>query len=468
MPGFWPDRASRLPAQGVLRRDSQDKPRAGEDQQQFPVRRGARFKAGLTLADRAKARHGKALSEFERAGPFQFLAGPETVETMDQILVTLKRGLVGWVPDTWQPLLSALISVGAIVVTFPLLFAIATVLERKGLGRIQNRYGPNRVGPYGFLQPIADGLKAMTKEDIVPHRADKVVHFLAPLVLVVPVFLALAVVPMGRNMTALDMDGGVLFFFAVGAGTELSVFMAGWSSRNKYSLLGAMRAIAQMISYEVPLILSAVTVIMAVGSLSAVKIVEAQAGYWGILPQWYVLTPWGFAGFILFMIAGAAESNRSPFDLPEGESEIIAGYYTEYSGFKFALFFLGEYLGMFAVSGLAITLFLGGWHAPLSFLEWIPSWIWFFTKLLGLIAVFIWVRGTLPRLKLDQLMGFAWKLMLPMTLTNIIAAGAWRYMPGGVGRWMVSALLVAGPYLGLAQLLRGRRELGRRVYRYAE
>jgi len=372
---------------------------------------------------------------------------------MDQIFVTLKCWLVGSVPDQWQPFFSALISVGAIVVTFPLLFAITTILERKGLGRIQNRYGPNRVGPYGLLQPLADGLKALTKEDVVPHTADKIVHFLAPLVLVVPAFLALAVVPMGRNMAALDMDGGVLFFFAVGAATELSVFMAGWSSRNKYSLLGAMRAIAQMISYEVPLILSAVTVIMAAGSLSTVRIVEAQAGYWGVWPQWYVLTPWGFAGFILFMIAGTAESNRSPFDLPEGESEIIAGYYTEYSGFKFALFFLGEYLGMFAISGLGITLFLGGWHAPLVFLEWIPSYVWFFGKLLGLIAVFIWVRGTLPRLRLDQLMGFAWKFMLPMTLANMLAAGVWRFMPAGAARWIVGAVLVGAPYLVLAQML---------------
>ena len=390
------------------------------------------------------------------------------VEMLDQIFVTLKHWLVGSVPDQWQPVFSAFISVGAIVVTFPLLFAITTILERKGLGRIQNRYGPNRVGPYGLLQPIADGLKALTKEDVVPHTADKIVHFLAPLVLVVPVFLALAVVPMGRNMAALDMDGGVLFFFAVGAATELSVFMAGWSSRNKYSLLGAMRAIAQMISYEVPLILSAVTVIMMAGSLSTVKIVEAQAGYWGVLPQWYVLTPWGLAGFILFMIAGTAESNRSPFDLPEGESEIIAGYYTEYSGFKFALFFLGEYLGMFAISGLGITLYLGGWHAPLVFLGWIPSYVWFFGKLLGLIAVFIWVRGTLPRLRLDQLMGFAWKFMLPMTLANMLAAGIWRFMPAGAARWIVGAVLVGAPYLVLAQMLRGRKPLGRRAYRYAD
>jgi len=390
------------------------------------------------------------------------------VETLDQIFVTLKHWLLGFAPGQWQPLVSVLLSVTAIVITFPLLFAITTILERKGLGRIQNRYGPNRVGPYGFLQPIADGLKALTKEDFVPHTADKIVHFLAPLVLVVPVFLALAVVPMGRNMTALDIDTGVLFFFAVGATTELAVFMAGWSSRNKYSLLGAMRAIAQMISYEVPLILSAVTVIMAAGSLSTVRIVEAQAGYWGVLPQWYVLTPWGLAGFILFMVAGAAESNRSPFDLPEGESEIIAGYYTEYSGFKFALFFLGEYLGMFAISGLGITLFLGGWHAPLSFLGMIPSYVWFFAKLLALIAVFIWVRGTLPRLRLDQLMGFAWKLMLPMTLTNIVAAGVWRFMPAGAARWIVCSILVAAPYLVLARLLAGRKQLSKRTYRYAD
>jgi NADH-quinone oxidoreductase subunit H len=390
------------------------------------------------------------------------------VEALDQIFVTLKHWLMGFAPDQWQPLLSAILSVAAIVVIFPLLFAITTILERKGLGRIQNRYGPNRVGPYGLLQPLADGLKAMTKEDIVPHTADKVVHFIAPLVLVAPVFLALSVVPVGRNMAALDIDTGVLFFFAVGAATELSVFMAGWSSRNKYSLLGAMRAIAQMISYEVPLILSAVTVIMAAGSLSTVKIVEAQAGYWGVLPQWYVLTPWGLAGFLLFMIAGTAESNRSPFDLPEGESEIIAGYYTEYSGFKFALFFLGEYLGMFAISGLAITLFLGGWHAPLSFLGSIPSYVWFFAKLLALIAVFIWVRGTLPRLRLDQLMGFAWKLMLPMTLTNILAAGVWRFTPAGAARWIVCSILVLAPYLMLGRALAGRKHLAKRVYRYAD
>jgi NADH-quinone oxidoreductase subunit H len=229
-----------------------------------------------------------------------------------------------------------------------------------------------------------------------------------------------------------------------------------------------MRAIAQMISYEVPLILSAVTVIMIAGSLSTVKIVEAQAGYAGWLPHWFVLTPWGFAGFVLFLIAAAAESNRSPFDLPEGESEIIAGYYIEYSGFKFALFFLGEYLGLFAVSGMAITLFLGGWHAPLRFLEFVPSWCWFFGKLLALIALFIWVRGTLPRLRQDQLMNFAWKFMLPLALINLAAAGVWHFMAAGVSRWAVCTLLIAGPYVWLGCGLAGAGKLGKRTYRFAE
>ncbi len=387
---------------------------------------------------------------------------------IDQIFVTVKHWLVGLAPAPCQPILSALIEVAAIIGVFAALFAITTVLERKGLGRIQNRYGPNRVGPYGILQPLADAFKALTKEDLVPRGADRVVHFLAPLVLVTPVFLALAVVPVGRNMVAMDIDAGVLFFFAVGAATELSVFMAGWSSRNKYSLLGAMRALAQMISYEVPLILSAVTVIMIAGSLSTVKIVEAQAGYVGVLPSWFVLTPWGLAGFVLFMIAATAESNRSPFDLPEGESEIIAGYYIEYSGFKFALFFLGEYVGMFAVSGLAITLFLGGWHAPFPFLTWVPSYIWFFGKLLVLIATFIWVRGTQPRLRIDQLMNFAWKFMLPMALANLLAAGLWWFLEPGFSRWVICSVLVLGPYILLGRGLFQRQHLGKRIYRYAE
>jgi NADH-quinone oxidoreductase subunit H len=392
------------------------------------------------------------------------------VETVDQIFVTLKHWLVGFAPPCLQPIVSIVISIAALMGVFATLFAITTILERKGLGRIQNRLGPNRVGPFGFLQPAADGIKALIKEDLVPRAADKAVHFLAPLMLAVPPFLVLAVLPIGRDMTMVDFDAGVLFFFAIGASMELAVFMAGWSSRNKYSMLGAMRAMAQMISYEIPLILSTVTVIMIVGSLSLTKIVDAQAGFANGLPNWHVLTPWGLAGFVLFMIAATAESNRSPFDLPEGESEIIAGYYIEYSGFKFALFFLGEYLGLFAVSGLGITLFLGGWHAPLAFLEFIPSWIWFFAKLLGLIALFIWVRGTVPRLRQDQLMNFAWKFMVPMALINIIAAAVWHFMLPlpALARWLVCSLLVAGAYVMLGRGLLAGKNIGKRTYQFAE
>jgi NADH-quinone oxidoreductase subunit H len=388
-------------------------------------------------------------------------------ETADQIFVILKHWVVSHLPIGIQPMFSALLSVLSIIVVFASLFAVTTILERKGLGRFQNRYGPNRVGPYGLLQPLADGLKSLTKEDIVPRAADKAVHLLAPLVLVVAAFLGYAVLPIGRNMLGINLDAGVLYFFAVGSMVELSIFMAGWSSRNKYSLLGAMRAIAQMISYEVPLILSAAAVIMTVGSLSTAAIVEKQAGYTGIWPHWFVFTPWGLAGFVLFMIAGTAESNRSPFDLPEGESEIIAGYYIEYSGFKFALFFLGEYIGMFAISGLAITLFLGGWSAPFSFLSWIPSYLWFFAKLFALIAMFIWVRSTLPRLRMDQLMNFAWKFMLPMALINLVNVGIWRFLPG-LSRWLACVILVVVPYILLGRALMQSKKLEKRVYRFAE
>jgi NADH-quinone oxidoreductase subunit H len=396
---------------------------------------------------------------------------------VDQVFVTLKDWIVMRTPAPLQTLVSIVIEVATIIVVFAALFALTTVFERKGLGRMQNRYGPNRVGPCGVLQPIADAVKSLIKEDVVPRAADHVVHYLAPLVLVGVVFLTYAVLPVGRNMTAVNLDAGVLYFFAVGAATELAVFMAGWSSHNKYSLLGAMRAIAQMVSYEIPLILSSVAVIMIAGTLSTVKIVEQQARFSGGIAHWYVFTPWGLAGFILFMIAATAETNRSPFDLPEGESEIIAGYFIEYSGFKFALFFLAEYLEMFAVSGLGITLFLGGWSSPVSFLAWIPSWLWFFGKLLALIFAFIWVRGTVPRLRMDQLMNFAWKFMLPMTLVVILSAGIWHFLTvavvgpkplGGVIRWLVCAVVILAPYITLARGLERGRRIEKRVYRFAE
>ncbi len=396
-------------------------------------------------------------------------------DAIDQLFVTLKHALVGLFPADVQWLVSILLSIVPIILVFALLFAVATVFERKGLGRIQNRLGPNRVGIpltdirlFGFGQFMADGIKALIKEDVVPRSADKVVHFLAPLAMLVPVTLTFAVLPYGRNMIPLDLDAGLLYFFAVGAGAELAVFMAGWSSRNKYSLLGAMRAIAQMISYEVPLILSAVTVVMIVGSLSPLKIAEAQQSYGGLLPDWFVFTPWGLAGFLLFITAATAESNRSPFDVPEGESEIVAGYFLEYSGFKFAIFFMAEYFGMFAAGAMAATLFLGGYAAPASWLSWIPSWIWFFAKTMGFIFFLIWIRGTVPRLRMDQLMNFAWKFMIPMALLNLAAVAVWHFMPTGFARWVVGFALVLGPYLLLGRGLMEGKHLGKRTYRFAE
>ena len=389
-------------------------------------------------------------------------------QQLDQIFVLAAHWLLSYLPAAIHPLCSAILSVAAIIIVFATLFALTTWLERKGLGRIQNRYGPNRVGPCGLLQPIADGVKSLTKEDIVPITADHAVHFPAPVLLVAASFLGYAVLPIGRNMVLVNLNAGVLYFFAVGSMMELAVFMAGWSSRSKYSLLGAMRAIAQMISYEVPLVLASIVVIMQSGSLSTVSIVDLQATYTGIWPHWFVFTPWGFAGFVLFMIAATAESNRSPFDLPEGESEIIAGYYTEYSGFKFALFFLGEYIGMFATSGMAITLFLGGWSAPFSFLTWVPSYVWFFAKLLAIISVFIWIRGTLPRLRMDQLMNLAWEFMLPMALLNLFTAGLWHFMAAGSLRWLVCSTMVVVPCILLSRGLKHKKKFQVRTYHYSE
>jgi NADH-quinone oxidoreductase subunit H len=391
---------------------------------------------------------------------------------LDQIFVQTKQQLLSYLtgaPDWILQILSALVNIAAVLGMFLTLFALISVLERKILARIQNRYGPNRVGPFGLLQPVADGIKMLIKEDVVPLRADKAVHFLAPIMMLVPAILALGVIPYGRNMTAFSIDGGILFFFAVGSMTELAVFMAGWGSNNKFSMLGAMRAIAQMVSYELPLLITVLPVIMIVGALSPDAIVAAQGGYaHGLVPRWFVFTPWGATAFILFFISGLVESNRTPFDVPEGESEIVAGHMTEYSGFKYATFFMAEYFGMFAVSGLAVTLFLGGWHAPLRVLEIVPSYVWFFAKLSALLFTFIWIRGTLPRTRVDQVMNFAWKFMLPMAFTCVISAAVWHYQAHGLAGWISSLAVVVAVYLILSWLLDTRRKFAPRTYRFAE
>src|SRR6201993_2890336 len=388
-------------------------------------------------------------------------------KSIDQVFINAKQWLLSWlagVPARVIQVASILINIFMLLGVFVTLFALISVLERKILARMQNRYGPNRVGPFGLFQPIADGIKMLIKEDIVPARADKIVHFLAPVILAAVAILTLGVIPYGRNMTPFRIDGGILFFFAVGSATELVVFMAGWASNNKFSMLGAMRAIAQMFSYELPLIITVLPVVMVVGSLMPDRIVAAQAEYtFGVVPRWFVFTPWGAAAFILFFVSGLVESNRPPFDVPEGESEIVAGHMTEYSGFKYATFFMAEYLGMFAVSGLGVTLFLGGWHAPVRMLEVISSYIWFFAKLSALLFVYVWVRGTLPRIRVDQMMNFAWKFMLPMAFTCIVAAAIWHYAGRGLRGWTWSLLVIAIAYIGLSTLLDTKRKFAPRV-----
>ena len=392
--------------------------------------------------------------------------------SVDQIFVDAKHWLLTWLtaaPGWVVQIASSLINIFALLAVFLTLFALMSVLERKILGRIQNRYGPNRVGPFGLLQPVADGIKMLIKEDIVPARADKLVHFLAPILIAAAAILALGVIPYGRNMTPFTIDGGILFFFAIGSTTELAVFMAGWGSNNKFSMLGAMRAIAQMFSYELPLIIAVLPVVMVVGSLTPDRIVAAQAEYTlGVVPRWFVFTPWGAVAFTLFFVSGLVESNRTPFDVPEGESEIVAGHMTEYSGFKYATFFMAEYLGMFAVSGLAATLFLGGWHAPARVLEVIPSYVWFFAKLSALLFIYIWLRGTLPRIRVDQMMNVAWKFMLPMAFTCVIASAVWHYAGRGLRGWLWSLFVIAVVYAALSILLDTRRKFAPRVYRFAE
>jgi len=386
--------------------------------------------------------------------------------------------------------LDILIATVPLLVIFPTLFAFTTWLERKALARIQNRVGPDKVGVpltryggrfslFGLGQPMADGIKMLFKENIVPRDADRLFHLLAPILALIPAMLVLCFLPLEfpwtdslKPVQAFLLDGAVIFFFAITGLNTLAVFMAGWASRNKYSLLGGMRAIAQMVSYEIPLVLSAVVVVMMVGDLNAKEIADFQTGGKWIVGNWFLFTPWGLAAFVIFFIASLAETNRSPFDLPEAESELVAGYFTEYSGFKFALFFLGEYIAMFAISGLAVTLFLGGGAGPgLDAAPWL-SVVWFIAKIFVLIGVMIWLRGTLPRLRVDQLMGFAWKFLLPLSILNILVAGfAWHATQQDsktitVVTWVISLAVLYMAAKGLNQL--NRAKVRPRDYRYAE
>ncbi len=293
-----------------------------------------------------------------------------------------------------------------IVIGFVLTMVMGFIwLERRGMARMQARLGPNRTGPFGLLQPVADAVKVLLKEDIVPAKADKIVHWLAPIVAFVPVLMVFTVVPFQNGALLADLNVGVLYLVAISSVSTVGLFMAGWGSSNKYSLISAMRDIASVVSYEIPVVLSIVGVILLAGSLSLNQIVLAQD------VPFILLQP---LGFLLFFVGSLAEINRTPFDLMEADSEIVAGFHTEYSGMKFAMFYLMEYGEALAVSAITTTLFLGGWRGPL-----LPPWLWFVIKIAVVFFAMVWIRTTIPRLRIDQLMALAWKFLLPLALLNL-------------------------------------------------
>ena len=323
---------------------------------------------------------------------------------------------------TWLTGLLVLLIKSALVLACLLFLAAYLVwVERKLLGRLQVRYGPNRAGIFGLLQPIADAVKMLLKEDIIPAEADRVIFQLAPAVVALTALLMFAVVPFGPQITLFgrpvpmvvsDLNIGLLFIFALSSLGVYGVALGGWASNSKYSLLGGIRGAAQMISYEISIGLSLVPIVMLAGSFSLVDIVDAQAGYPFILVQ-----P---AAFLVFFVSAMAESRRIPFDLPEAENELGAGFHTEYSGMRFGLFFIGEYVHMQVLGALIAVFFLGGWHGPI-----LPPVVWLLIKIVAVALVMIWVRGTLPRLRYDQLMAIGWKVLVPAALINIVLTGAW-------------------------------------------
>ena len=314
-------------------------------------------------------------------------------------------------------LADAVSQVGLAVVVFGFLSLVALFLvwwERKVSAHIQQRFGPMMTGWHGVLQTIADALKLIQKEDIVPTLADRKVFYWAPIIAFVCAFAAYIVIPFGKGLIVSDLNIGILYIIAITTFTIISLLMAGWGSNNKYALLGGMRSAAQAVSYEVPLVLSILGVVMVAGSMSMNDIVLAQSGWGGF--RWNLF--FQPLGFVIYIIAATAESNRTPFDLPEAEQELVAGFNIEYSGMKFAMFFLAEFINMFTVSAIAATVFLGGWNGP-----FLPSWVWFMGKTLAIVFVLMWFRWTYPRLRVDQLMEFSWKVLLPLAFVNIIYVG---------------------------------------------
>ena len=333
------------------------------------------------------------------------------------VIAKILRDILGrYLPDPQMvDICMSFINIGAIFTVISLSAVILVYAERKVSAFMQRRSGPNRVGPGGTLQTIADMIKLMSKEDIMPAGADKWMWILAPMLLFIPAAAVYAVFPFDNQAIFADLNIGIFYFIAVSAQSVLAFLMAGWASNNKYALVGGMRTVAQMLSYEVPMGLSILGIVMMVGSMRMSSIVADQQDIWFIFLQ-----P---IAFVVYVITATAEINRAPFDLVEGESELVAGPFTEYTGMRWALFFLAEYANLLAASAIAATLFLGGWHGP-----WLPGWIWFLIKVGGMVFLFMWFRWTFPRLRIDQLMAFGWKVLLPLALVNIVVTGIGMYI----------------------------------------
>ena len=364
-------------------------------------------------------------------------------------MVGFLQFLLGSLLPNWLITLIAYIIITTIIlIVTPVTFMLQTWFERRMVARMQDRLGPNRVGPAGLLQAVADGVKMFTKEDITPRAADRWVHLLAPLIAVAPVMLLFAVIPWGRGFEPSDTNISVLFVVAISSVSAVGLMMGGWGSNNKFALLGAMRAVAQMVSYEIPAVIALLGMVLLTGTMALNSYSAMQGGiplFGSTLADlgvpdlglgWYVFTPIGLVGFLIFFMCVLSEGERTPFDIPEADSEIVAGYMTEYSGMKFAVFYMGQFLFNYALSMVAAIAFLGGWQGPGVawlvnaggvgvFLGGALSVFYLVFKAWALFFVMIWLRGAFPRLRVDQLMGFAWKFLLPFALINILSVALW-------------------------------------------
>ncbi|QDZ28238.1 NADH-quinone oxidoreductase subunit NuoH [Noviherbaspirillum sp. UKPF54] len=353
---------------------------------------------------------------------------------MDQMFMTINESGQSLFGGAW-PLIWTLAKI--VVLVLPLMGAVAylTLWERKMIGWMHIRLGPNRVGPAGLLQPIADALKLLLKEIVVPARANKALFVIAPVMTIGPALAAWSVIPFGPETVIANINAGLLFVMAIASMEVYGVIIAGWASNSKYAFLGAMRASAQMVSYEIAMGFALVIVLMVSGSLNFIDIVGAQnkgffadKGLTFLSWNWLPLLPI----FVIYVVSGIAETNRHPFDVVEGESEIVAGHMVEYSGMSFAMFFLAEYANMILISALASLMFLGGWASPVSFLNWIPGWIWLGIKTFFVVSLFIWARASFPRYRYDQIMRLGWKVFIPLTLAYLVIVAAWMQTPWNI------------------------------------